>query len=262
MSKKGIIFDIKRYAVHDGPGIRTTVFLKGCPMNCWWCHNPESQNQELEYIEANNNRINKTKETVGKLVTVEEIMKEIEKDSIFYKESGGGVTFSGGEPLFQIDFLVSLLKQCKKKGFHITLDTAGCADFSYFNQVNGFVDLYLYDLKLINDTKHIEYTSQSNNLILENLKKLSEREREIIIRLPIIPSINDSEEDLEELGKFIQKLKIIRVELLAFHTIGEEKYLRLNKLNRMKDIQPPTKERVKEIKLYLEKFGFQVIIEE
>ena len=231
-------------------------------MNCWWCHNPESQNYEPEYIDANNNRINKTKEIIGKYVSVEEIMKELEKDSVFYEESGGGITFSGGEPLIQIDFLFSLIKECKKKRFHITLDTAGCVDFSYFNRINDLVDLYLYDLKLIDDNKHIKFTNQSNKKILENLRNLSKKGSNIIIRLPIIPSINDTEEDLEKMGDFIQALRIIRVELLSYHTIGEEKYRRLNKLNRMRNILPPTKERMQEIKLYLENFGLQVEIEE
>ena len=262
MQQKGVIFDIKHFAIHDGPGIRTTVFLKGCPMNCWWCHNPESQNQEPEEMKLNSNRISKRSELIGKEITVDEILLEILKDRIFFEESSGGVTFSGGEPLFQIDFLQALLKKCKKEGLHTAVDTAGCTDYNNFEKIIDYVDLFLYDLKLIDEKKHIKYTGQSNLQILENLKLLSKNKKPIIIRLPIIPSINDSEEELEKIADFIRELEVIRVELLNYHTIGEEKYKRLNKINRMENIQPLPKNRLIEIKQFLEKFGLEVTIEE
>lgn len=262
MQQNGIIFDIKRFAVHDGPGIRTTIFLKGCPMNCWWCHNPESQNQEPEEMKLNSIRVGKKSEIIGKKMTVKEIISEIKKDTVFYKESEGGVTFSGGEPLIQFDFLLALLKSCKTEGLHTIVDTAGCVDYNNFKSINNYVDMYLYDLKLIDDEKHIKFTGQSNQQILNNLKQLSEDKKSIIIRLPIIPTINDSEEELEKIAKFIQELNILRIDLLNYHTIGEEKYKRLNKINRMENIQPISNDRLIKIKQFLERFGLEVVIEE
>ena len=263
MEPQGVIFDIKHYAVHDGPGIRTTVFFKGCPLNCWWCHNPESQNIDPEEIKiSDKNYLLNDSETLGVKKSLTEVMKEIHKDRIYYEESNGGVTFSGGEPLFQIDFLLALLKDCKASGYHTAVDTAGCTNSSVLMKIIDYVDLFLYDLKLIDDNKHKEYTGQSNKQILDNLRLLIDEGKEVIIRIPIIPTINDSKIEIEKFGKTLIELKISSLELLPFHKIGEEKYRRLNKLNRMKDIQPPTKERMKEIKSQFEKFGFHVKIEE
>ena len=152
MESQGIIFDIKHFAVHDGPGIRTTVFFKGCPLNCWWCHNPESQDINPEEIKiTDKNFLLKDSETLGQKVTTSEVMNEVHKDRVFYEESNGGVTFSGGEPLYQIDFLLALLKESKASGYHTALDTAGCTDSSLLLKIIDFVDLFLYDLKIIDN---------------------------------------------------------------------------------------------------------------
>ncbi len=188
-------------------------------------------------------------------------MKEIEKDIIFYEESNGGVSFSGGEPLMQKDFLNELLINCKKNGLHTTLDTAGCVSKEIILEIAPNVDLFLYDLKLMDDKKHQKYTGISNKELLENLLLLSEMKCNIIVRIPIIPTVNDSEEDIVDFGKFIQKLNIIRVDLLPYHSIGEEKYKKLKKVNRMKEIIPPSKERIDEIKKQLESFDLNVSIE-
>lgn len=262
MEKTGIIFDIKRYAVHDGPGIRTTVFLKGCPLECWWCHNPESQKLEPESFSENSNSCDEIPEKIGRIISVSEVMNEVRKDQIFYEESNGGVTFSGGEPLFQYNFLKELLKTSKEYSLHTTLDTAGCISKEKILQIAPLVDLFLYDIKLINDNKHIKYTGISNKDILANLIELSKRKFKIIIRIPIIPSINDDKDELDLFGKFIQPLNVEKVELLPFHTIGENKYSKLKKLNRMKDIQPPTRELMNEIKYHLESFNLTVCIVE
>ncbi len=266
MASQGVIFDIKKYAIHDGPGIRTTIFFKGCPMDCWWCHNPESQMKEPEpfndslktnslYLCENDGEI------IGRNVSVKEVMKEIEKDIIFYEESNGGVSFSGGEPLMQKDFLNELLINCKKNGLHTTLDTAGCVSKEIILEIAPNVDLFLYDLKLMDDKKHQKYTGISNKELLENLLLLSEMKCNIIVRIPIIPTVNDSKEDIVDFGKFIQKLNIIRVDLLPYHSIGEEKYKKLKKVNRMKEIIPPSKERIEEIMKQLESFDLNVSIE-
>lgn len=266
MASQGVIFDIKKYAIHDGPGIRTTIFFKGCPMDCWWCHNPESQKKEPEPF-SNSLRNNSQNlcvndgEIIGRNVSVREVMEEIKKDIVFYEESEGGVSFSGGEPLMQKDFLNELLINCKKNGLHTTLDTAGCASKEIILQIAPNVDLFLYDLKLIDDKKHQKYTGISNKEILENLLLLSELKHNIVIRIPIVPTINDSEEDIADFGKFIQKVNIIRVDLLPYHIIGEEKYRKLKKVNRMKEIVPPSKERIEEIKKQLETFNLNVSIE-
>ncbi len=267
MGQKGIIFDIKKFAVHDGPGIRTTVFFKGCPMHCWWCHNPESHKIEPETITrkvvtSSSKACYEKKEVIGREVITEEVMKEIEKDLIFYEESKGGVTFSGGEPLFQPEFLIDLLKKCKKRGIHTTLDTSGCASKIELLKIIGLVDLFLYDLKFVDEEKHLHYTGESNNQILDNLKTLAKKGKKIIIRIPIIPTVNDDQNTINQFGELLSTIDILRVELLPFHKIGEEKYLQLNKVNRMKDIQKPTKEHIEAIKESLEKFGLKVKVEE
>ncbi|MHA1736987.1 MAG: glycyl-radical enzyme activating protein [Candidatus Heimdallarchaeota archaeon] len=243
MEEKGTIFDIKKYAVHDGPGIRVTVFFKGCPMECLWCHNPESQKKESEkFIIPHEKSCAQKEEIIGREATVSEVMKEVSKDIIFFEESNGGVTFSGGEPLMQPDFLLALLNRSKELNLHTTLDTAGCATLDIIKQIAPKIDLFLYDIKLISDDKHKEYTGSSNEQILKNLEYLSKNNHKIIIRIPIIPTVNDSKEEIEKIIKYIKKLQIIKAELLPFHKIGDEKYRKLNKINRMLDIQPPTKE--------------------
>jgi len=243
MEEKGIIFDIKKYAIHDGPGIRVTVFFKGCPMDCFWCHNPESQKKEPEkFINPNENSYSQNEEIIGREISVSEVMKEVSKDIIFFEESNGGVTFSGGEPLMQPEFLAALLTKAKELNLHTTLDTAGCASIEVIKQIAPKIDLFLYDLKLISEDKHKEYTGISNKEILNNLEYLSTNNYNIIIRIPIIPTVNEDKEEIEKIILFIKKLQIIKVELLPFHKIGDEKYRKLNKINRMLDIQPPSHE--------------------
>ena len=184
---KGVIFDIKRFAVHDGPGIRTTVFLQGCPLGCWWCHNPEGQ-----------------RNNAGNKVSVAEVMDEVIKDSIFYEESNGGVTFSGGEPLHQSGFLSELLKGCKKEGFHTCVDTSGYATKESIDLIMDDTDLFLFDLKHTDDTVHRKYTGVSNSCIIDNLKYLAGKKKEIILRFPVIPGINDSTDNISEMLKLLK----------------------------------------------------------
>jgi pyruvate formate lyase activating enzyme len=255
---KGIIFDIKKFAVHDGPGIRSTVFFKGCPMYCWWCHNPESQEKDIQEVTLENGDL----ELIGREVTIEEVMNELLKDRIFYEESEGGVTFSGGEPLYQPEFLLELLKKCKEENLHTILDTAGCESKEVLDKVLDYVDLFLYDLKLIDNEKHLKYTGHSNRDIITNLQFLSYNGKHIVVRIPVIPGINDTQKDLQAFGEFLQTIDLIQVELLPFHKIGERKYSKLQKVNRMKDIKEPTKEHLVEIKEYLKSFNLKVLIEE
>ncbi len=249
---QGIIFDIKRFAIHDGPGIRTTVFFKGCPMKCPWCHNPESQKKCPERV-ANNGK----KEIIGVKRSVEEIIDEIEKEVVFYDESRGGVTFSGGEPLAQPQFLQALLKECRKRDIHTTLDTTGYVSPKTFKSIIDKVDMFLYDLKIMDDKKHIQCTGVSNRPVLENLKILSKKGKKVIIRFPVIPGITDTEENIKAVGTYVSSLKnISEIDLLPYHRIAEGKYRRLKKENMMKTmtVVPPSDERMEEIKQLFKKY--------
>ncbi|NHZ87227.1 MAG: radical SAM protein, partial [Planctomycetia bacterium] len=168
MNETGIIFDIKKYAIHDGPGIRTTVFFKGCTMECQWCHNPESKNFGIEEFVIKDRVKKSTKhEIVGYEMTIDEVMEKIEKDRVFYDESNGGVTFSGGEPLVQINFLLELLKVCKKSNIYTVVDTSGEASWKDFEKILNYVDLFLYDLKIIDNELHKKYTGVPNKRVLK-----------------------------------------------------------------------------------------------
>jgi len=245
MSKSGIIFDIKKYAIHDGPGIRTTIFFKGCSMGCQWCHNPESKNFDVEEFVVKD-RVKKTtkNETVGYEISVDDIIEKIEKDRVFYDESGGGVTFSGGEPLVQTNFLLEILKECKKSKIHTIVDTCGEASWKNFEIIIDYVDLFLYDLKIIDNVLHNKYTGVSNKRIHDNLKKLIESGKQIEIRIPLIPNITDTDINLNNLIDFISSIKIKpSVILLPYNPLNRDKLERFcmeNKLGRLK-VQPRKK---------------------
>ena len=260
----GIIFDIKHFAVHDGPGIRTTVFFKGCPLNCWWCHNPESQSTSIEKINANTPRFEgdkHCKEIIGKEVSVSEVVNELVKDIIFYNESNGGITFSGGEALMQPDFLYALLKKCKEQEIHTCLDTSGYADKVVLEQIIDLVDLFLYDLKILNEAEHLKYTGVSLKPIISNLEYLCEKNKEVIVRIPIIPTITDTDENIELLGAYISSLQCIkRVDLLPYNKMGEDKYRRLSKPYLLNNIETQSQARMDLIKEKFESFNLNVKI--
>ena len=296
----GLIFDIKKYSIHDGPGIRTTVFLKGCPLNCWWCHNPESQSPRMEMLLRDNRCIQcgacleacpqhaihwldgepvtdravcaqcgacasacyaDARERVGREMTVDQVMAEIKTDIAFYDESGGGVTFSGGEPLMQPDFLLELLQACKALDLHTALDTSGCAAWAVLDRVRPYVDLFLYDLKVLDDDKHREFTGVSNRSILANLQALSQLGQRVIIRVPVVPGINDDDATVQQIGAFAGALPHVQgVDLLPYHHIAIDKYLRLNKPYRLFETRQPQAERLAEIAQHLQSFNLSVTI--
>lgn len=264
MRNSGYIFDIKKYSVNDGPGIRTTIFFKGCPLNCWWCHNPESQLNEPEAVDDCIFRWHPTNEssnrkTIGYKVSTEEVMNEIVKDLPFYEESNGGATFSGGEPMLQIDFLYSLLTECKSHEIKTAVDTTGYAPFTDIEKIYDITDLFLFDLKLMDDKVHFEYCGVSNKLIHENLLRLSSAGNKIILRIPIIPSITDTEENILQTINFISSLKNIReINLLPFHNSAKSKYERMKKENKVVNLVPPSKEHLDELIYKFELTGIPV----
>lgn len=264
---KGLVFDIKRYAIHDGPGIRTTVFLKGCPLNCWWCHNPESCVLAPEKMPDALNRAcwdlpnRQEKDLLGREVSENEIMPVIEKDVAYFDESGGGVTFSGGEPLMQPDFLFALLSRCKEREIHTAIDTSGYADWKIFKKILPLTDLFLYDLKLMDDELHLRYTGVSNKIILSNLKNLSRMKKNSIIRVPAIPGITDTPENLNSVIHFIRSLgNIQRVDLLPYNPIGEEKYRRFQKKFQLGNLTTQSENEMQSLKRRFELSGFQTTI--
>ena len=255
---KGIIFNIKHYALHDGPGIRTTVFLKGCPLNCWWCHNPEGQNIEPERFWKDKSS---QTEIIGREVTVDEVIAEVKKDRIFYDESGGGVTFSGGEPLMQPYFLENLLVTSQTLEISTSLDTCGYASWEILTKIKDKVDLFLYDLKMIDDKKHQKYTGVSILPILSNLKKLDSEGKNIIIRFPVITGITETEENINQLVEWITKLEFTKeVNLLPFHKIGFNKYIKLNRENKLLNLNPPSQERLDQLLDIFRSSGFTTTI--
>ena len=261
---KGIVFSFKRFSVHDGPGIRQTVFFKGCPLNCWWCHNPESQDIKSEKAIRKNILDGFTyeqEETIGKLMNVNEVMREITQDSIFYDESGGGVTFSGGEPLLQHDFLSNILDSCNKMGIHTAIDTSGYASKKVIKKIAGKTNLFLYDLKLMDDEMHKKYTGVSNKPILENLKYLNGIGKKVIIRFPVIPGVNDTDENIQAMKKFLKTLKNIReISLLPYHNIANHKYEKIEMNNKMTGLKSLQKSDVYLLKEEFEAAGFKVSI--
>ncbi len=299
-STNGIVFDIKKFSVHDGPGIRTTIFLKGCPLHCAWCHNPEGQspNKEIHFwsnrciachecIDAcEYNALSlvenvptrdqnlcqgcgacaeacpaEATELIGKTMTVSEVMQEIQKDILYYDQSGGGVTFSGGEPLLQVNFLEAILEVCKDRAIHSVVDTSGFVQYETIHRVRSLVDLFLYDIKIIDEFRHIHFTGVPNRLILDNLIALSNSGSDIIVRIPIIPGINDCIEDIDQLGKFLVTLeKVHPVNILPYHSIAIDKYARMNSVYSLQDLQPPTSERMVIVAEQLESFGLSVSI--
>ncbi|MCG8305949.1 MAG: glycyl-radical enzyme activating protein [Cytophagales bacterium] len=257
------IFDIKRFAIHDGPGIRTTVFLKGCPMDCWWCHNPESRKSEPEKVTYNRMLGDlklETKQVYGKKMDTDTLMEEILKDKLFFEESGGGVTFSGGEPLYQIEGLSELLNRCKKQGLHTTIDTCGYAPWASLEMVLPFTDLILYDLKLMDSRSHKKFTGVKNDLIIHNLKKLMAQNARVELRIPVVPGINNSAEELTRFKAFLQENSMIphKLHLLPYHSIADNKYEKLRAKNRMKDIGQKEGLTVHDFKCALATIGIDV----
>lgn len=292
---KANIFNIQKFSIHDGPGIRTTIFFKGCPLKCIWCHNPESQNpvREILYDKnkctlcgscvkvCNNNAIelienklitnmekcifcgdcaicciNCARQIAGKEYTVDEVLKEVLKDRVFYKNSKGGVTLSGGEPLIYADFIEELLIKLKKENIHTAVDTCGAVDFKALEKVSKYTDLFLYDLKSMDDNKHIYYTGVSNKNIIDNLIKLSKIHNNINLRLPLIEGINADENHIIEILKLIRYTNINKINLLPYHDIAIHKYEKLGRDYDSYKMKRPTDEKLNRFKEIFENEGY------
>jgi len=298
---KGIVFDIKRFAIHDGPGIRTTVFLKGCPLECWWCHNPEGQKQEPEHVfrperclmdctdcirgcphkavsrvqsriaidlnrccflgDCADNCPTEALELIGREMTADQVMDEINKDRIFFEESRGGVTFSGGEPLMQPEFLNVLLEKCRANNIHTAVDTSGYAPYEVFLKIQDKVNLFLYDVKMINGKKHKKTTGVSVTLILDNLKKLSGNGSNIEARIPVVPGVNNTMKDMMEIAEYLDHCKTIeKVSLLPYHNTADHKYKNLHMSSKLDGTKTLEVKKVKKFVRVFEDFGFRVKI--
>jgi pyruvate formate lyase activating enzyme len=272
---EGTVFNIQRFSTQDGPGVRSTVFMKGCPLSCAWCHNPESQAPQAELLRMENRcmgcglcsveerdagdtsrRSARDLETcptgalqqVGQEMESSALVRDLLQDRIFYDESGGGVTFSGGEPLMQAPFLTETLKGLRAEGVQTALDTCGFAPWEDLRDAANLSDLILYDLKLMDEARHREATGQSNRMILENLRALARVHPNIWIRVPVIPGINDDETNLEASARFLSGLPGVRkVDLLPYHGTGEAKFARLGKPYALNQLRPPSPQRLEEL---------------
>jgi len=299
---KGQIFNIQHYSIHDGPGIRTNVFLKGCFLRCIWCQNPESQSLKpellyfrekctgcgkcvavcpanaIQIIEAKSytyrNKCsgsgqctqvcpNEARSLIGKEMAVQEVFQKVKGDEIFYKRSNGGVTLTGGEPLFQPDFSRNILSLCRQSGIHTIIETCGYADWEPFKDVLQYTDLVLYDLKHMDSEKHREYTGVPNTLILDNVRKIyHELKIPIWVRVPIIPGYNDSAQNIHAVSDFVatELGRSVPVHFLAYHQLGESKYERLGKEGKNISIIPPADEHMLEVQKIAASYGLETYI--
>lgn len=253
---KGTVFNIRSFSVHDGPGIRLTVFLKGCPLNCFWCHNPESRSPEKEVF-INSQKVGdkcfEVDETIGYEMCASEILERALADKAFFEESGGGITLSGGEPMFQHEFVAEILQLCKKHDIHTALDTSGFAPTQFFEQVLPYTDLFLFDLKLMDDAQHIQHTGESNKLILKNLQHLIDQNQKIIIRIPLIPGVTDTVANLTAIKGLLQKHKAIeRIDLLPYHNLAKAKYARMGTPGPSAYLEGYPKEKATEIRSFFQ----------
>ena len=297
---EGVIFDIKRYAIHDGPGIRTTVFFKGCPLKCMWCHNPESWSVSPEHGMHANRCIGcgrcievcesgavsqvdggpvtdmtkctfcgrcveecavGARELIGRQMSADDIMAEIEKDVVFYDQSSGGVTFSGGEPLMQPEFLRELMSRCKSQDIRSTVDTSCYAERDVVETVRDKTDLFLCDIKHMDSETHNRFTSVPNDVILDNVRWLASSGANIILRIPLIPGFNDDESNIEASGKFAASLGCIgRIDVLPYNSGGIEKAARLSVHRKLMKSELPDDDKLRSVKDTLQAFGLNVKI--
>jgi pyruvate formate lyase activating enzyme len=263
---KGLIFSVRRYSIHDGPGIRVTFFMKGCPLSCLWCHNPEGISSLPETV-IQTKKVGEHEfrniEEVGKFYSVGNLIEILDKERVFINQSKGGVTFSGGEPMMQMEFLLEALKACKASGYHTAVDTSGYTSVENYNSIIPFTDLFLFDIKHMDENSHIEFTGVSNTMILDNYLFLLKSGKDIMVRIPVIPGFNDATEHLSELRQFLLTTRtksLKKINLLPYHKTGSSKYRRFNLRNRMEKVEPPSKDKILKLKEFFSETGIKVKI--
>ena len=249
---KGRIFNIQRFSIHDGPGIRTIVFFKGCYMRCAWCCNPESQEFAIQTMQEDGKE-----KIVGRDVSVDDLMPELLADTPYYRRSGGGITLSGGEFLGQHEFARDLLRACKENGLHTAVESTANAPYEKIQAVLPFIDLYLMDIKLMDSEKHKEYTGVGNELILENAKKLGASGVELIIRTPVVPNVNDDANSIRAIAKYAAEIGAKEYHLLPYHRLGQDKYTKLGRNYALKEILPPSQEKMEYLLSVAEESGLK-----
>lgn len=298
---KGIVFDIQKFCTHDGPGIRTVVFLKGCPLRCKWCSNPESQAMKPEIVynkskcmgclacvktcssgaikfdsaaralsidrnkcircfKCSDDCVTEAITVKGEEKSVDEVVNEVMKDEVFFRQSGGGVTVSGGEPLCQHDFAASILKAVKSRDINTAIETTGYGKWENLHKLLQYTDIVLYDIKHIDSHMHKEGTGVENSIILENLKRIVEMKKRVIVRIPVIPNFNMDEESIGNIIQHLKSLKISEVDLLPFHQLGKQKYNFLGLEYELKDLKPVEEENIEWIKNAFKKEGISLCI--
>ncbi len=298
----GFVFNIQKYSLHDGPGIRTTVFLKGCPLRCWWCHNPEGMSPDPEVLVAEGRCTmcgqcrevcpqggarpaggdavaqaappacvrcgacveacpTQARQLLGRRMTAAEVVTEIEKDYIFYDDSHGGATFSGGEPFAQTPFLLELLQACRQREIHTAVDTTGFVGLDALLAAARWTNLFLYDIKILDDARHRRYTGVSNALILDNLQILGREHGNVWVRVPIVPGLNDADSDLEATVRFAASVPGVKqVNLLTYHHTGAYKFLRLGKPYLAESVRPPAPEFFGQAAARLQGLGVPIVV--
>lgn len=255
-SVTGRIFDIQRFSIHDGPGIRTIVFLKGCVLRCRWCCNPESQCYEIQ-----NMRLGEKTKVTGRDVSVGAVMDEVVKDRAYYNRSGGGMTLSGGESYCQPAFAAALLMQAKAIGVNTAIETTSCASFETIAPTLPFIDTYLMDIKHMDPVKHKAFTTRSNTLMLENAVKIARQAKKMIVRVPVIPTFNDTVEEIGEIARFTANLQgVEEIHLLPYHSFGRDKYNGLGREYPMGDLQSPGREKMELLLDTVKSYGLKAQI--
>ncbi len=256
LNVRGRIFDIQKFSIHDGPGTRTIVFLKGCVLRCRWCCNPESQHYGIEQMQQGG----KTK-TVGRDVTVGEVMDEVDKDRIYYQLSGGGLTLSGGECLCQPDFAEALLHAAKDRGYSTAIESTACAPIDTIRKLLPYLDTYLMDIKHIDPEKHKAFTTRDNQLILENARILAKEANRLVIRVPVIPTFNDTPGEIAAIARFTAGIMPHgEIHLLPYHRLGQDKYAGLGRTYTLDYISPPTDAHMQELLKVAEQYGLRARI--
>jgi len=249
LQTKGRIFDIQRYSIHDGTGIRTIVFLKGCVLRCKWCCNPESQEYAIQEM-----MVAGKKKIIGRDVTVEEVMETVMKDRTYYARTGGGITLSGGECLCQPEFARDLLRASKEAGITTAIESMAGVKWEIIEQILPYLDHYLMDIKHINGEKHRQFTGSGNELMLENARKVAQSGlTKLSIRVPVVPTFNDRPEEIRDIARFADKLPgVEEIYLLPYHRLGQDKYDGLGRTYEMPDILPPDPSYMESLKKVVE----------